>query len=78
MDDAAKVIEEALALSPQDRARVAHELIASLDQEEDVDAEDAWVSEVQARLAAIDRGEVEPVDWETVRARVRARLRSDP
>jgi len=77
MDDAAKVIEKALALSPQDRARVAHELIASLDQAEDADAEDAWVSEVQERLAAVDRGDVELVDWETVRARVRARLRGD-
>jgi putative addiction module component (TIGR02574 family) len=49
----------AKTLSVQDRARLAEELLASLDQEPDSEVEAAWDKEVVRRIAADERGEVE-------------------
>jgi hypothetical protein len=56
MADAARILEEALSLAADQRARIAHELIESLDG--DVGAEQA--REVEASGAALVEG-----DWHT-------------
>jgi len=71
MADAARVLEEALALGADDRARLAHELIHSLEPE-DADATAAWSSEIRQRVDQIEAGTAELEDWETVRARLEA------
>ncbi|MBI3461481.1 MAG: addiction module protein [Planctomycetes bacterium] len=51
---------------------MAHGLLLSLEQESaDADVQDAWAREIEARLAAVDRGEFAPGDWRDVIARVR-------
>jgi putative addiction module component (TIGR02574 family) len=70
------VLDQALRLSDAERAEIARELIASLDGPPDDHVEQAWAHEVARRLGQIDRGEVVPEDWETVRDRIAAELRS--
>ena len=50
-----KVLEaEAMMLAPEERARLADRLIASLS--EDAEVEDAWAVEVERRIAEIEAG----------------------
>jgi putative addiction module component (TIGR02574 family) len=65
------VLEEALKLSPNERAEVAEKLIASLDEMPDADVEQAWQEEVQRRLQQVERGKVELIDSATVMADLR-------
>lgn len=65
------VLEEALKLSPDERAEVAEQLIASLEEAPDTDVEQAWQEEVQRRLQQIERGEVKAIPWEEVQRRLR-------
>jgi putative addiction module component (TIGR02574 family) len=56
------VLEEALQLSPNDRARIAAELLASLDdQEQDVRA--AWAAEIARRAQDAETNPGEEEDW---------------
>jgi putative addiction module component (TIGR02574 family) len=74
MAAANKVLEEALTLPTQDRARLAVELIASLDDGEDADAEQAWAVEIERRVEDLRSGKVKAVPWEEVRDRLLQRL----
>lgn len=65
------VLEEALKLTANERAEVAEQLIASLDEAPDTDVEQAWQEEIQKRLAQIERGEVTTITWEEVKKRLR-------
>ena len=65
------LLEEALKLTAYERAEVAEQLIASLDEVPDTDVEQAWQEEVQRRLGQIERGEGELIDSETVMAELR-------
>lgn len=63
------VLAEALELPPEERARIAAELLESLDYaQEDVDA--AWAAEIQHRVALAEAGELESTDWRTVFDRI--------
>lgn len=65
------MINEALSMSPSERALLAHSLISSLDEpvEEDVDQE--WIKLAKKRLAEIEKGEVSPISWEELKRKVR-------
>ena len=65
------LLEEALRLTAYERAEVAEQLIASLDEVPDSGVEQAWQEEVQRRIQQIDRGEVELIDSDTVIAELR-------
>jgi putative addiction module component (TIGR02574 family) len=69
MSSAAKAILEAtLKLDPQERARIAHELIVSLDEgptEDGVEA--AWEQELERRAGEIDSGAVKLEPWSKLR-----------
>lgn len=67
------IVEQALKLSPTERAEVAEKLIVSLDEVPETDVEQAWQEEIQKRLAQVDRGEVELIDSDTVMAELRKR-----
>lgn len=71
MADAARIFEEALTLSASERARLAHELIHSLEPE-DADAPAAWSKEVRGRIDEIEVGAAKLADWESVKARLEA------
>lgn len=69
-----RLAEEVLSLPAADRAELAHRLISSLDEAEDVEAEAAGHAEALRRLREIDRGEVEPIPADELFRRVRRRL----
>ena len=58
-----------LKLTPSERAHLAERLIASLD--EDAEIEEAWATEVERRIAEIDsgRGQMIPAGEAIARAR---------
>ncbi len=68
------VFDDALQLPRAKRAELAHDLIASLDEPPEQDVEAAWLAEVEKRLREVDEGTAMLEDWETVRARITARL----
>jgi putative addiction module component (TIGR02574 family) len=68
------ILGTALALPPDERAWLAEELIASLDQGEDSTVASAWANEIERRIAEVESGEAETVSWEDTRARIRAKL----
>jgi len=64
------LLNSALKLPREDRARLAAELIASLDGIPEAGAEAAWDAEVERRIEETDRGEVQLLDWNAVKAEV--------
>jgi putative addiction module component (TIGR02574 family) len=70
-DKTQAIVEQALKLSPTERADVAEQLLASLDEALDSDVEKAWQEEIQRRLQQVERGEVELIDSDTVMAELR-------
>lgn len=67
---AEQVEAEALRLSPEERARLAARLIASLDEE--TRAARAWIEEANRRYALARAGEMGTVPASEVIARMRA------
>ncbi len=74
MSDPARVLEEALELEPRDRARVAQQLIASLDGPADADADVLWRDEIRRRIDGVESGAEPLEDWASVRDRARLSL----
>jgi len=68
------ILGTALALPADERAWLAAELIASLEEGEDIGVEAAWAEEIEKRIAEVDSGEAETASWEEARARIRATL----
>ena len=68
--NASRLLEEALQLAPEDRARVAAELLASLeDRESDVQA--AWAAEIARRAADAEADPDDEEDWRTALDEIR-------
>ena len=76
-DRAQEVLREALTLPVDQRADVAAELLASLDDADDdfTDVESAWAAEIEKRARRVLAGESQGVPWEDVRRRAEAELR---
>jgi len=72
--DAQQLLDASLALPSNERARVARELIASLDVDTDDDAEASWRVEIERRAREIHEGTVELRDWAEVRLEAQAKL----
>lgn len=71
------LLHEALSLPVDERADVAAELLASLDEPATMDAaaiETAWAREIERRARRVMAGESPGEPWEDVRARVARRL----
>ncbi|MGH9365985.1 MAG: addiction module protein [Thermoanaerobaculia bacterium] len=64
-----------MKLPDRDRARLAKELIASLDGPSEDGAEQAWAAEIDRRAAEVDSGAVKLLDWESVKAQTRKKSR---
>ena len=69
-----KLRSEVLALSELERAQLAYELVKSLDEPADPDADSAWDIEILKRLRAIDTGTARLVDRDELRGRLEKRL----
>jgi putative addiction module component (TIGR02574 family) len=76
-DGAQAILREALALPADERADVAAELLASLD-DPDADTanlEAAWAAEIEKRARRVLADESAGIPWEDVRRRAEAELR---
>ncbi len=69
------VREQTLDLSEPDRAKLAHDLIRSLDGDDDPAAGPAWATEIERRAQEVRDGTAELVEGAEALARARARLR---
>tara|TARA_R110001606_G_scaffold345151_3_gene493975 strand:+ start:1970 stop:2212 length:243 start_codon:yes stop_codon:yes gene_type:complete len=66
--------DAALALSEAERAKLARDLIASLDGPADDDVAEAWDIELCRRINEVEAGKAQLLDVEDVLARIRARI----
>ena len=67
----AEIEEQARQLSAEDRARLAEILLESLQDGPSAEIEAAWNTEIEARVAAFDRGESQAYAAEDVFAEAR-------
>ena len=65
-----RLLEEALALSAQERTDLAATLLDSLDESEDEGVEDAWSEEIKRRVEDVESGNVKTVPWSEARKRI--------
>jgi putative addiction module component (TIGR02574 family) len=65
------LLADALRLTPEARAELAAELLASLDGPADPDAEAAWSAEIERRVDAIEGGTVALESWEDSKRRIK-------
>lgn len=70
-----EILKAALALAPDERARLAKDLIASLD-ETTVEVEPELASEIERRIREVDSGAVKAIPWAEVKARIASRRRA--
>jgi putative addiction module component (TIGR02574 family) len=68
-----EVVSKAFNLSPDERAKLAHELILSLDNVKDKEVERAWDVEIERRVKEIKSGKAKGRPVEDVLAEVRAK-----
>ena len=66
--------DAALALSEAERAKLARDLIASLDGPADDDVAEAWDIEICRRINEVEAGKAQLLDVEDVLARIRTRI----
>ncbi len=64
------VLADALRLTPEARAELAAELLASLDGPADPDTEAAWAAEIERRVDTIEAGTVALESWDDVKRRI--------
>ena len=64
-----EILAQALRLPRAERARLAEEVLSSL-EDPDEQAAAAWARELERRSNYIAEGRVQPVDWETARDQV--------
>jgi putative addiction module component (TIGR02574 family) len=61
-----ELVQRARALSAPDRARIADELLASLDEDSDSESEAAWEQEIRRRVDEIKSGKAKLISAEQV------------
>jgi len=70
-----RIRSEVLALTEAERAELAHDLLASLDEPRDAGVEEAWEREILHRISLIDSGQAKLLDREDFRQRMRERYK---
>jgi putative addiction module component (TIGR02574 family) len=71
-----EILEATLKLDAKERARIAHKIIVSLDEEGvDEGVEQAWEDELARRAGEIDSGKVKLEPWSKVRQELDAIVR---
>jgi hypothetical protein len=77
MSRARDVLDQVLDLPVRQRARIAHELIASLDDapaEDSAEVAKAWDDEIARRLQEVDSGTADLVPWSVAEKEIKADL----
>lgn len=71
---ARELLESALQLTPDERVRLAHDLLCSVDNEDVGELSGEWLEEIQLRVDRAISGAAEPdEDWRIVLDRIRRR-----
>ena len=74
MDTTLEILEErAMTLTVSERAALAQRLLASLDEDSEID--DAWAAEADRRIAEIESGVVKTIPIAEALAQVRAAIK---
>lgn len=71
-----EIEDEALQLSPEERAILAEHIIRSLDVEEDAEVERLWIAEAERRYIEYKKGSVDAMPAALVFKEARAKLES--
>ena len=71
-----EILPQLLKLPAAERARLATELVLSLDESQDPDAAQAWLVELDRRARDVIGGGATLDDWVEVRQRIESRLRA--
>jgi putative addiction module component (TIGR02574 family) len=70
------ITSAAMTLPERERAKLARDLVASLDGPADISVAEAWDAEICRRINDIESGKAEILDVDEAIARARARIRS--
>ena len=70
-----EALDVAMQLTAKQRARLAAELLASIDGAPDAGADAAWGKEIERRAKRARSGKSVGTDWSIVRARIQKSLR---
>ena len=70
-----EVLGEALRLTPRQRARLAAELLASIEGEPDEGADAAWGAEIERRAKLAVTGKSSGTEWSIVQTRIQKSTR---
>jgi putative addiction module component (TIGR02574 family) len=73
-DTVAELSQRARELAPEDRARLAEELLASLETDLEPEVDAAWDEEIRRRIAEAENGTAKLIPADEVFARVRRAL----
>jgi len=65
------LLQEALNMSSEERAMLAHCLISSLDEPHDDNVDRQWIKLAEERLADLDSGRSSPVSWNEIKKRIK-------
>ncbi len=74
-DLVAELSQRARELAPEDRARLAEELLASIEGHFEPEVDAAWDDEIRKRIAEVESGAVKLIPAAEVFERVRRTLR---
>lgn len=69
----AHVLKEALAMTPSERATIAHCLIASIEDTIDKNVEEEWLEIAQKRLDELKNNKVNTVCWNEIKEQIRSK-----
>ena len=69
----AKVVSDALSLPPRSRAKLAEQLLESLDEPKQKEIDRLWADEVEDRIDAYERGELRAIPGQEVFRRLKPR-----
>lgn len=70
------ITSEAMTLSEKERAKLAHDLVASLDGMAEISVSEAWDEEICRRINNLESGKTESLEVSEALERARARIRN--
>lgn len=66
------ILENVKQLNPQERALMAHLIIASLEMPADEDVDEAWAELAEKRYDELITGKVKGVTWDEIKQSIKA------
>jgi putative addiction module component (TIGR02574 family) len=69
--NSAKIVSDALSLPPRSRAKLAEQLLESLDDPKQKEIDRLWADEVEDRIDAYERGELKVIPGQEVFRRLK-------